>query len=173
MRALDESISKWEGIVAGVGIDEGVGNCALCQTYLCTEGSCANCPVALRSGHTNCAQTPYENWNRHQEANHRGQDKHISCSTCKVIAIAELSYLKKLRASLPAEAPYIDVPATLMARGWVIETPSDGTLRITSAPSLKRFMHFRFADGSTDQVNAVHDMDLEEPVPCTFVRLRR
>ncbi len=60
--ALEGSIRKWEGIVAGTMQDEGRDNCPLCDLYWSLD--CAGCPVKARSGHAFCANTPYFHYAR-------------------------------------------------------------------------------------------------------------
>jgi hypothetical protein len=55
--ALEESIAKWEGIVAGTETDHGPRNCGLCRLYL--DANCFGCPVAKQTGTGGCRSTPY------------------------------------------------------------------------------------------------------------------
>lgn len=41
--ALEGAIKKWEKIYAGVGVDEGVDNCPLCELF--DDDDCTGCPV--------------------------------------------------------------------------------------------------------------------------------
>ena len=88
LKALKGSIQKWEKIVAGDGIDEGINNCPLCKEFY--EDDCIGCPV----DHNVCSSTPYPEWCIHQEKHHNSY--RAECSTCKTIAIKELNFLKSL-----------------------------------------------------------------------------
>lgn len=59
-RALEGSIAKWEGIVAGTEGDYGVKNCPLCAEFWSND--CTGCPVAIHTGYSECDKTPYEEW---------------------------------------------------------------------------------------------------------------
>lgn len=83
-KALEGSIKKWEGIVAGTMIDEGVANCPLCQIYCCCEG----CPVQEWTGAAECMCTPYADY----EIAYRQEDGR----KMKVAAKKELAFLKDL-----------------------------------------------------------------------------
>ena len=58
--ALRASIKKWEDIVAGIEVDKGASNCALCKLYI--SDGCAGCPVAIATGKKYCHGTPYYVW---------------------------------------------------------------------------------------------------------------
>jgi hypothetical protein len=58
--ALERSIAKWQGIVAGTTRDLGPSNCGLCQLFL--NASCKGCPVFERTGQTSCRGTPYSDY---------------------------------------------------------------------------------------------------------------
>jgi hypothetical protein len=74
LTALRGSIAKWQAIVDGTGIDDGVNNCPLCQKFNgevlgrddepldedC-EGAwvCRGCPVAEATNRDHCGGTPY------------------------------------------------------------------------------------------------------------------
>ena len=60
IEALEGSIRKWQGIVAGTEVDKGAQNCALCQMFLLRRKSCKGCPVSAATGHSGCRQTPYD-----------------------------------------------------------------------------------------------------------------
>ena len=66
LTALKGSIRKWEKIVAGKGVDEGMDNCPLCQLYKLEDDSldCSKCPVVERVGEEGegCNNTPYIMW---------------------------------------------------------------------------------------------------------------
>lgn len=57
LRALEGSITKWDLICQGLGLDRGSYNCPLCQ--LLPACDCEGCPVAQRSKSTSCGRTPY------------------------------------------------------------------------------------------------------------------
>lgn len=60
LEALRGSIAKWEGIVAGTVRDMGMSNCPLCQKFAYPRGNeCRGCPVAERTGRSDCRGTPY------------------------------------------------------------------------------------------------------------------
>ena len=65
LTALKESIQKWEGIVAGDGVDLGSYNCALCAIFHRTDSEdtdCKGCPVSMHSSTPLCRNTPYMTW---------------------------------------------------------------------------------------------------------------
>lgn len=61
--ALEGSIKKWEGIVAGTIDDEGSANCPLCKLYLLggreNAGCSPTCPVKARTKKDYCDGSPY------------------------------------------------------------------------------------------------------------------
>jgi len=59
---LELSIEKWKDIINGDGYDHGSGNCALCSVYYNGPTNCENCPVCIATGHSNCEETPYDNY---------------------------------------------------------------------------------------------------------------
>lgn len=92
LEALQGSIAKWEGIVAGTVEDEGVDNCPLCQRFhTCFRNipgeCCEGCPVDEASNNRGCVFTPYDEY---------------SVEPTKENAEAELAFLKSL---LPGQAP--------------------------------------------------------------------
>ena len=102
LTSLEGSIEKWEAIVEGTGVDNGVNNCPLCQLFIggrgagvSIQGGCVKCP-------SNCGDnyTPYREWQTHLIYNHSRAIKKIHCPTCKELAQAELDHLKSL---LPKE----------------------------------------------------------------------
>jgi hypothetical protein len=94
LTALQGSIAKWEGIVAGTKADEGADNCPLCdlfntEDYDGIEDACKGCPVQKSVGVGFCMQTPYYSY-RHLRTTEAAQ--------------AELDFLRSLLpASLIAE----------------------------------------------------------------------
>ena len=64
LKALKQSILKWEGIVAGTEKDFGVLNCALCKRFFDTGCKLRGerCPVYEKTGQTQCDGSPYHNF---------------------------------------------------------------------------------------------------------------
>jgi hypothetical protein len=60
LTALLGSIKKWEDIIAGLRIDQGGSNCALCAAF--PDAECRGCPVAKKTGQDQCNGTPYDEW---------------------------------------------------------------------------------------------------------------
>ena len=50
--ALEKSIAKWEGIVAGTETDKGRGNCALRKLFIDDAGWCNNTPYVIWTEYT-------------------------------------------------------------------------------------------------------------------------
>ena len=104
LKALKGSIKKWEKILDGKAIDEGRGNCPLCQLFWNEIRPCntpdnkERCPVKIRSGRVGCNRTPYSTWTQHQLNVHGvyWTDKRIKCDKCKPIVKKELDFLKSL-----------------------------------------------------------------------------
>ncbi len=92
LKALKGSIKKWEKIVGGTGEDEGHKNCPLCKC------GCCRCPVAIKTGSTDCDGTPYREWARHWNHKHgfMTQTNYVLCSTCERLAAKELWFLESL-----------------------------------------------------------------------------
>jgi hypothetical protein len=58
--ALEGSIQKWEGIVAGTEGDRGTNNCPLCTLfYVGLDHACEGCPVRKKTGQAYCNGSPY------------------------------------------------------------------------------------------------------------------
>ncbi len=99
-KALEESIIKWEDILAGTEGDNGIENCALCQEFYCA-GNCTECLVKEKTDIGGCLNTPYDGWARHHENHHNDRlfpdDTRIKCPTCQGYANKELEFLKSLR----------------------------------------------------------------------------
>jgi hypothetical protein len=94
--ALEQSIAKWEGIVAGTGNDHGPRNCGLCQIFI--NSNCSGCPVAERAGATCCRNTPYREY-----CNARADlgERHPSTLAH---AEEEVAFLKSLRVAFDLES---------------------------------------------------------------------
>jgi hypothetical protein len=97
MEALEGAIKKWEKIYAGVGIDDGVDNCPLCELF---DGAydCTGCPVDYVTNE-GCQGGPYSDWYWHHRYSHDSA-KHpfiIECAKCTEIALNMINYLKSLR----------------------------------------------------------------------------
>lgn len=99
IEALKGSIKKWEGIVAGTTVDQGIRNCPLCMMFDCKE-----CPVYMATGQENCNGTPYQEWTKHQDEKGEGggspEGRVVHCPTCRALAGKEVEFLKSL---LPKE----------------------------------------------------------------------
>jgi hypothetical protein len=117
LRALKDSIRKWEDIVAGTGADKGAQNCPLCEMfygemfyYVGQDGRCAGCPVFLATGDTDCAASPYLEWTMEARSIHgsRFNDGRIGwfATTPELIALAqaELDFLRSLLPEKEKEA---------------------------------------------------------------------
>lgn len=96
LKALKGSIAKWKAIVAGTGFDRGPANCDLCALFW-QHGFCRGCPVMERTGCSQCAGTPYDQW---LAANGHGETADTQAR--KKAARAELAFLKSL---LPRRKP--------------------------------------------------------------------
>ena len=96
LKALEGSIMKWEKIVDGKGIDDGIDNCPLCKLFY-LNGDCEECPVSKKTESYCCSETPYDEWHDHQNDKHPQFDEYkIRCDTCKKLAEKELAFLKSL-----------------------------------------------------------------------------
>lgn len=66
LEALRGSIKKWQDIVKGVGEDDGVDNCPLCQLFnteeMTNDDACVGCPVMNKTEYDGCQNTPYDKW---------------------------------------------------------------------------------------------------------------
>ena len=84
--ALEGSIIKWEGIVAGTRKDHGADDCPLCLLYMRSTTpsnlECVGCPVRAHTGNRHCRQTPYMEY---------------TDNPSKENAVAELEFLRSLR----------------------------------------------------------------------------
>jgi len=93
---LDLSIEKWQNIVDCVNrirkarefpeeLEQGCGNCALCEAYL----GCVDCPIRQRTKSISCLGTPYY---RFRMAWHDG-----AIWTMRLAAREMLWFLKRLK----------------------------------------------------------------------------
>lgn len=117
LKALKGSIKKWEKIVAEKGLDEGIGNCPLCAKFHSMmpdsinrsrdDNCCVGCPVMEKTGQECCEDSPYSKWTRHRDDRHyvtlraRAETTEqikteILCNQCRVLAQAEVDFLKRL-----------------------------------------------------------------------------
>jgi len=58
---IEGALRKWDCIAQGIGTDEGMWNCPLCQVFVYARGTnkCKGCPVFKRTGAKGCSATPY------------------------------------------------------------------------------------------------------------------
>ena len=102
LMALKNAIGKWELIVISQGVDDGRKNCPLCDLF---GISCVSNGVVCPAG-IECHETPYYKWNLHHAFQHNQRiPLSIQCPDCKVLAQAELDFLKSL---LPKEESNAD-----------------------------------------------------------------
>ncbi len=111
-RALKKCIKeKWEPLASGKFEGDEEPECVLCETFI----GCGLCPVFLRTGITDCYNTPYRAWGTlHSKATFMvpwGEDRRslatIAYNAPTVVAAAkkELKFLKDtLRYGLAARA---------------------------------------------------------------------
>lgn len=109
VHGLEESIQKWEGIVAGTGRDQAAGNCSLCQKFNWTPSKpmnfkpCKQCPVYVVTRVIACQKTPYEAfndylkyWDRYSFFDYGDKAGMVFDERSKELAQAELDFLKSL-----------------------------------------------------------------------------
>jgi len=93
--ALDGTIKKWEGVVAGVR-EGGPNDCPLCDMY--NNRTCRDCPVCNQAGKPFCQDTPYRTWIDHLGCRKcECWCKTASCKICKSVARKMLNWLITLR----------------------------------------------------------------------------
>jgi len=99
VRAIWGSIEKWVKIIRLEGWDEQANNCPLCALfYTKRKNHCLGCPIFLATGARYCRNTPYDNWDIHQEGWHPipNFERSIICPTCLPLARKELAFLQSL-----------------------------------------------------------------------------
>ena len=102
LRALKNSIKKWERITNGKGQDDGGYNCSLCQRFKQTECTYNDeqCPVTIKTGKVQCEKSPYIAWQNHQESVHKinchPHRIQSGCKGCVKAAKKEVDFLKSL-----------------------------------------------------------------------------
>lgn len=95
--ALEGSITKWEGILAGTETDRQCFNCPLCLLF--PEYACHGCPIRRATGAHGCIDTPYMQWLHHhvEHKQYEVMECVPGCKTCLKLARAELKFLISLR----------------------------------------------------------------------------
>jgi hypothetical protein len=93
LEALKGSIKKWEGIVKGEIMDNGIDNCPLCELYF-GGYECQPCPVYLKTKRIDCDETPYMDWVAFWDG--KSVDKTANCPESRRLAQAEVDFLKSL-----------------------------------------------------------------------------
>ena len=98
--AIKQAIRKWESIAAGIGVDVGPLNCALCKKYFYND-SCNDCPIAKNVGNDGCNCTSYIEWMHHMFDYHNARNESryplfALCQTCREIAQREVNFLEGL-----------------------------------------------------------------------------
>lgn len=108
LEALKGSITKWENIVAGTGVDHSVDNCPLCLMFHpdFTDGDtddnpCDGCPVKVATGYGYCENSLYEKW---LDVTDDIWPRKASTPEAIQAAQAELDFLRSL---LPKEEPTV------------------------------------------------------------------
>lgn len=67
IKAMEGSISKWEGVVGGES-EGGIHDCPCCQAFIIdANGNCYGCPVSVTTGAETCHETPYQAWAKFEE----------------------------------------------------------------------------------------------------------
>lgn len=100
LKALNGSIKKWEGIVAGRVADKGPENCPLCMKFHRPPNNyfyCNGCPVREATRRRFCNGTPYQDWLKALKKNRPefGDNKATDDETV-MCAVLELEFLKSL-----------------------------------------------------------------------------
>lgn len=96
LEAIRGSVAKWEGIVNGSGVDEGVDNCPLCAMFY--EGNCDGCPVRAKTKLSGCKNTPIEVWRQLWLTHFRKDQRRFYAETPISLEIAKavVQFLKNL-----------------------------------------------------------------------------
>lgn len=94
IKAIEGSISKWEKIVTGNGVDDGYENYPLCKLFITCN--CVGCPIVKFSGVDECSNSQYFEWIRHQRRVHNEYNgaSIVHCDKCKMLAEQELKFLR-------------------------------------------------------------------------------
>ena len=109
--ALELSIQKWEGIVAGTRCNKGTSDCALCALYHpyktemlgaptpSNESACERCPVKAHTGVGYCLNTPFNDYIRVRLPEYKDVEREeaVYQETRKAHAKAEVKFLISLR----------------------------------------------------------------------------
>jgi hypothetical protein len=99
LEALKGSIEKWDKIAAGAGVDEGVGNCPLCQLFWHVKDGCGDCPVKQATKQNYCSGSPYNEWER-EGFRSIAQDDASDAELALRLSVQEAEFLRSL---LPKE----------------------------------------------------------------------
>ena len=99
IEALEKSIEKWDGIVAGTVEDQAGGNCECCKQFK----FCINCPVAHYVSNTGCDGTPYHKFSLCYGFTFLADITDSSHNDFIECAEAERDFLKEVLADLKAK----------------------------------------------------------------------
>ena len=94
LSALEGSIEKWRAIVNGVGTDEGLRNCPLCQLF--SKHNCVGCPVRETTGQGFCDYSPYNEWRKTFENVDPSEPRAANTADRLLIAVEEPAFLESL-----------------------------------------------------------------------------
>jgi len=111
IKAINESIRKWERIITGVESDKGQDDCPLCLFFKGDNGEsdCVRCPVYDITMAAFCRFTPYVYWVEHQRKHHAYIVRwKVHCPECEKLAKNELNFLKSLLKSKQSEVVNYD-----------------------------------------------------------------
>lgn len=92
--------NKWGRVLSGEGVDNGTGNCALCNEHHHFCKFCDGCPIYDQTGRTQCNDTPIQEWYRHHNEHHTDKKVglvpplKIECDECKSLVEEIIKYLK-------------------------------------------------------------------------------
>lgn len=92
---LNESIKeKWLPILNEGVKDKGSLGCVLCAKYY----DCDGCPIASYAKSRGCNDTPYVDWDDHQDMKHHHQGVVVKgCKKCEKLCSKEISFLQEVR----------------------------------------------------------------------------